>query len=214
MRLTKFGHSCVRVEHDGTTLVIDPGGFTEADAVEGADVVLITHEHPDHLHPDHLRRTDARLFTIEAVAAQIREQAPDLAERVTVVGPGEVFVAGSIPVTAVGELHAVIHPELPRFDNSGYLLSVGDRTVFHPGDALTGPDRPVDVLLAPVCAPWMKAAEGIDFARSVGAARNVAIHDRVYSDAGLGIVDGHFGRFLGAAGLDYVRLPDGADIAL
>ncbi|RHW26596.1 MBL fold metallo-hydrolase [Nocardioides immobilis] len=212
MRLTKCGHSCVRVEHGGTTLVLDPGVFTEADAVDGADAVLITHEHPDHFHPDHLRRTDARIFTIAAVAAQIRDQSPDLAERVTVVAPGEAFDAGTIPVTAVGELHAVIHPELPRFDNSGYLLTLGDTTVFHPGDALTGPGRPVDVLLAPVCAPWMKASEGIDFARSVAAPRNVAIHDRVYSEAGLGIVDGHFGRFLGAAGLDYVRLADGADL--
>ena len=58
----------------------------------------------------------------------------------------------------------------------------------------------------------MKVSEGIDFARSVGAPRNVAIHDRVYSDAGLGIADGHFGRFLGAAGLDYVRLADGTDL--
>jgi L-ascorbate metabolism protein UlaG (beta-lactamase superfamily) len=212
MRLTKFGHSCVRIEYDGTVLVIDPGVFTDADAVDGADVVLITHEHPDHYHPDHLRRTDAPIVTIGAVAAQVRDGAADLAERVTVVGPGEEFDAGAIPVTAVGELHAVIHPELPRFDNSGYLLTVGDTTVFHPGDALTGPGQPVDVLLVPVCAPWMKVSEGIDFARSVGAPRNVAIHDRTYSDAGLGIADGHFGRFLGAAGHDYVRLADGTDL--
>jgi len=212
MRLTKFGHSCVRVEHDGTTLVIDPGGFTDAEAVDGADAVLITHEHPDHFLPDHLRRTDARIFTIAAVARQVREQAPDLAERVTVVAPGQAFDAGAVPVTAVGELHAVIHPELPRFDNSGYLLTLGETTVFHPGDALTGPGRQVDVLLAPVCAPWMKVSEGIDFARTVAAPRTVAIHDRIYSEAGLGIIDGHFGRFLGGAGLDYRRLPDGADL--
>jgi L-ascorbate metabolism protein UlaG (beta-lactamase superfamily) len=78
MRLTKFGHSCVRVEYDGTTVVLDPGVFTDAGAVDGADVVLITHEHPDHFHPDHLRRTDAPIVTIAAVAAQIGEQAPDL----------------------------------------------------------------------------------------------------------------------------------------
>lgn len=212
MRLTKFGHSCVRIEHAGTTLVIDPGVFTDAEAADGADVVLITHEHPDHFHPDHLRRTDASIVTIGAVAAQVRDQAPELAERVTVVGPGEEFDAGTIPVTAVGELHAVIHPELPRFDNSGYLLELGDVSVFHPGDALAGPGRQVDVLLVPVCAPWMKVAEGIDFARSVGAPRNVAIHDRTYSEAGLGIADGHFGRFLGAAGQDYVRLAEGTDL--
>ena len=48
MRITKFGHACVRVEHDGATLVIHPGGWTEPEAVDGATAVLITHEHPDH----------------------------------------------------------------------------------------------------------------------------------------------------------------------
>ena len=56
--------------------------------------MLITHEHPDHYHPDHLRATDAPIYTIEAVAAKIREDAPDVAERVTVVAPGEEFDAG------------------------------------------------------------------------------------------------------------------------
>ena len=212
MRLTKFGHAGVRIEHDGTTLVLDPGTWTQREAVDGADVVLITHEHPDHYDPENLRATDAAIYTIGAVAAQIRDDAPDLAERVTVVRPDETWSVGGVEVRAIGELHAVIHPELPRFNNSGYVMTLGDTTVFHPGDALTGPGVPVDVLLAPVSAPWMKVSEGIDFARSVGAARNVAIHDRVYSDAGLGIADGHFGRILGAAGLDYVRLPDGSDL--
>ena len=90
MKVTKYSHACVRVEHDGTTVVLDPGVFTEAGAVDGADAVLITHEHPDHYHPDHLRRTDAPIYTIAAVAAQIRDGAPDVAERVTVVAPGEV----------------------------------------------------------------------------------------------------------------------------
>lgn len=212
MRLTKFGHSAVRIEHDGTTLAIDPGSWSQRESVEGVDAVLITHEHPDHYDPEHLRATDAPVFTIGAVAAQIRESAPDVAERVTVVQPDETWSIGGIGVKAIGELHAVIHPDLPRFHNSGYLLSLGDQTVFHPGDALTGPGADVDVLLVPVSAPWMRVSEGIDFARMVGAARNVAIHDRVFSDLGLGVADAHFGRFLGAAGHDYVRLPDGADL--
>jgi L-ascorbate metabolism protein UlaG (beta-lactamase superfamily) len=210
MRLTKFGHACIRVELGTTVLVVDPGGWTTPEAVDGATAVLLTHEHPDHVHPDHLRRTAAPIWTIEAVARLLREQAPDLAERVTVVAPGEAFDAG-LPVRAVGERHAVIHPDLPRFDNSGYLLDAGGTTVFHPGDALTGPGRPVDVLCAPVSAPWLKASEAVDFARSVGAARNLAIHDRVYSEEGLGIVDGHFGRLLGE-NQSYVRLAEGADL--
>jgi L-ascorbate metabolism protein UlaG (beta-lactamase superfamily) len=211
MRIVKFGHACVRVEHDGVAVVVDPGVFTDVGALDGADAVLITHEHADHYLPDHLRATDAPVFTIDAVAAKIREDAPEVAERVTVVGPGEEFDAG-LPVRAVGELHAVIHPEFPRFYNSGYVLTAGEEKVYHPGDALTTPDEEVDLLLVPVSAPWMKASEAIDFARAVKAPRNLAIHDRVYSEAGLGIVDGHMNRFLPDAGQEYTRLADGAEL--
>jgi L-ascorbate metabolism protein UlaG (beta-lactamase superfamily) len=211
MRITKFGHACVRIEHDGTTVVVDPGVFTELEAVAGVDAVLITHEHADHYLPEHLLAADAPVFTIEAVAAKIREDAPAVAERLTVVAPGETFDVG-VPVRAVGELHAVIHPEFPRITNSGYVLDLGGTLVYHPGDALTEPGEAVDVLLCPVSAPWMKASEAIDFARAVKAPRNLAIHDRVYSEAGLGIVDTHMNVFLPKEGLEYVRRPDGADL--
>src|SRR5689334_1227229 len=203
MRITKFGHACVRLETDGQVIVLDPGGFTEPEAVDGATAVLVTHEHADHYAPEHLRSTDAPVFTIEAVAAKVRKEAPDVAERLTVVRPGESFDAG-VPVTAVGEKHAVIHPEMPRFDNSGYLLTVGDLTVFHPGDSLTTPDVDVDLLLLPVSAPWLKVGECIDFARDVGAQRSLAIHDRVYSDVGLAMVDAHLTRMLAERAQSYV----------
>lgn len=213
MRITKFGHACVRFEHSGAAIVVDPGGFTEASALDGATGVLITHEHADHYNPEHLRRVDAPIWTIAAVAARLAEDAPDVAERVTVVAPGERVDAG-LPVTVVGELHAVIHPELPRFDNSGYLLRLGDLLAYHPGDALTPPGTEVDLLCLPVSAPWLKTSEAIDFARTVGAERNLAIHDRIHSEAGLGIVDGHLQRFLTAADLRYDRIADGSDLDL
>jgi L-ascorbate metabolism protein UlaG (beta-lactamase superfamily) len=211
MRITKLGHSCVRIEHDGHTIVIDPGMFTNPDAVDGADAVLITHEHPDHYVPGHLARTQAPVLTIGAVATRIAEDAPDISERVTVVAPVESFEAAGLPVRAVGELHAVIHPDLPRFHNSGYVVTLGDQRLYHPGDALTPPDEPVDVLCVVVSAPWMKASEAVDFARLVGAPRNLAIHDRTYSAAGLTVVDGHLGRLL-LESQSYVRLADGADL--
>ena len=210
MRITKFGHACVRLENGGRTLVLDPGMFTDPEAVDGAGAVLITHEHPDHYQPDLLRRADAPVFTIEAVAARIREDAPDLAERVTVVAPGDTFDPG-IPVRVVGELHAVIHPEMQRFFNSGYVVT-GDTTVFHPGDSLTPPGEPVDVLCVPASAPWLKASEAVDFARQVGAPTNLAIHDRIYTEAAHAILEGHMNHFLPGAGQRYVRLADGADL--
>ncbi len=211
MRITKFGHACVRIEHDGHVVVVDPGMWTDADAVDGADAVLVTHEHPDHLDAERLRATDAPVFTVDAVAAALRSSAPDVAERVTTVAPEQAFTAGGLRVRAVGERHAVIHPDLPRVFNSGYVVTAGEQRVFHPGDALTPPGEPVDLLLLVVSAPWMRAAEAVDFARLVGAPRNLAIHDRVYSEAGLGIVDGHLGRLL-PDHQSYTRLPDGADL--
>lgn len=212
MRITKFGHACVRIEHGGKALVIDPGGWTSPEAVDGVDAVLLTHEHPDHVNADLLRRTEAEVFTVLGVAQHLAEVAPDLHERVRVLPPGTGFTAAGLQVETVGELHAVIHEELPRVHNSGYLVSDGQTRLFHPGDALTAPGEHVDVLCLPVSAPWLKISEAIDFARGVGAARNLAIHDEVYSDRGLGIADGHFGRFLGAAGHDYARLPEGTDL--
>jgi L-ascorbate metabolism protein UlaG (beta-lactamase superfamily) len=211
MRITKFGHACVRIEYDGNVVVVDPGVFTDPEAVDGADAVLITHEHPDHYDPERLRATDAPIFTIDAVAKQIHEGAPDLVERVTVVEPGQQLTVG-LPVRVIGELHAVIHPELPRFFNSGYVITAGSAKIYHPGDALTAPGEDVDVLCLPVSAPWLKASEAIDFAREVKAPRNLAIHDRTYSEAGLRIVDGHMNRFLPPAGQEFVRLADGTDL--
>jgi hypothetical protein len=105
----------------------------------------------------------------------------------------------------------VIHPDLPRIDNSGFVVTAGDTTLYHPGDALTPPHVPVDLLCVVVSAPWLKASEAVDFARLVGAPRNLAIHDRIYSESGLRIVDGHLGRLL-AEDQQYVRLADGADL--
>ncbi len=211
MRIHKHGHACVRLESSGVTVVLDPGMFTDLAAVDGATAVLITHEHLDHWTPEVLAATDAPVFTIEAVAARIRESAPAVAERVTVVAPGDVLDVG-IPVTVVGQKHAVIHPELPHFDNSGYLIEVEGSLIFHPGDALTVPEVTPDLLLLPVSAPWLKVSECIDYARAVGAPRSLAIHDAVYSEAGLGIVDGHLGRFLAPTGQDYLRLGVGQEL--
>ena len=182
-----------------------------AEAVDGATAVLVTHEHADHLHVDHLRATDAPVFTIEAVRAQIAEADRAVAERVTLVSPGEQVDVG-LPVTVVGELHAVIHEDLPRVHNSGYVVDVGSPRVYHPGDSFTPPGGPVDVLFLPVHAPWSKISEVIDFGRSVGAPRAVAVHDGLLNDTGLGVVGRNLERLLGDTG--YERLQPGTDLSL
>ncbi|GED83888.1 MBL fold metallo-hydrolase [Streptomyces sp. NPDC091412] len=207
MRLTKKAHACVRLEKDGRTLVIDPGGFSEQDAASGADAILVTHEHADHFDEGRLRaalesRPGAEIWTLKSVAEQIAAAFPG---RVHTVGHGDTFTAAGFDVQVHGELHAVIHPDIPRITNVGYLVDGG--RVFHPGDALTVPDVPVETLMLPVMAPWNKISEVIDYVREVGPQRAYDIHDALLTDLARPIYDRQIGALGGA---EHLRLTPGA----
>ncbi|MEU3706864.1 MBL fold metallo-hydrolase [Streptomyces anulatus] len=205
LTLTKKTHSCVRIEKEGRVLVIDPGGFSEDDAALGADVLLVTHEHPDHFNEARLRagleaNPQAEIWTLRSVAEQLSAAFPG---RVHTVGEGDAFSAAGFDVTVHGELHAVIHPDIPRITNVGFLV---DGSVFHPGDALTVPDRPVDTLLLPVMAPWSKISEVIDYVREVKPRRAIDVHDALLTDLARPIYDSQIGALGGA---DHGRLAPG-----
>jgi L-ascorbate metabolism protein UlaG (beta-lactamase superfamily) len=192
MELTKHGHACVVLSDGERRLVIDPGAFTEPSALDGASAVLITHEHADHFVPDRVRAAlDAdpalEVWTNKSVAAQLE----GLGGRVHVVGNGDAVTAAGFEVTVHGELHAEIHPDVPRIANIGFLVN---GQVFHPGDALTVPDQPVETLLVPMHAPWSRTADLIDYLRAVHAEQAFAVHDGLLNDAGLGVVSGLLGE--------------------
>ena len=212
MELTKHGHACVVVSDGDRRIVLDPGAFTDPAALTGATAVLITHEHADHFEPQRLRvALDAdpalEVWTNAAVAAQL----DGLGSRLHVVGHGDAVTVAGIDVHEHGEMHAVIHPDIPQIPNIGFL--VGGQ-VFHPGDALTVPDEPVATLLLPVHAPWSKVGEVIDYVRAVDADQAYAIHDGLLNDIGLGVV----GRLLGEGGpgtpTPYTRLVPGESVEL
>jgi L-ascorbate metabolism protein UlaG (beta-lactamase superfamily) len=212
MELTKFGHACVVLSDGGQRIVVDPGVFSDASALDGASAVLITHEHPDHFEPQRLRAAlDAdpglEVWTNTSVAAQLE----GLGTRVHVVGDGDAVTVAGQQVTVHGELHAEVHPEIPRILNVGFL--VGGQ-VFHPGDALTVPDEPVATLLLPVHAPWSKTAELIDYVRAVHADQAFAVHDGALNDVGLGMVGGLLGERGPGTPTPYSRLAPGDSVEL
>jgi L-ascorbate metabolism protein UlaG (beta-lactamase superfamily) len=209
MRLVKFGHACVRVEEAAAALVIDPGTFTEPEAVDGVQAVLVTHAHPDHLDADRLRRADAPVFTNAEVAAAIAEQAPELSDRVTVVSEGETFTAAGQPVSVHGERHAVVHPDIPTVANTAFLVS---GTVFHPGDSFTAPPQQVETLLVPVSGPWLRLSQTVDFARAYAGSRAMAIHDGLLNANGLAVVDRTLDALLSPRGIEYVRVDSGTQL--
>ncbi|TQN40671.1 beta-lactamase family protein [Blastococcus colisei] len=192
MELTKHGHACVTLSDGDRSVVIDPGAFTDPAAFAGAGAVLITHEHPDHFEPERLRAAlDAdpalEVWTTGSVAARLE----GLGGRVHVVGHGDAVTVAGFEVHVHGELHAEIHPDIPRVANIGFLV---DGRVFHPGDALTVPDEPVATLLLPLHAPWSRTADVIDYVRAVHADQAFAVHDGLLNDTGLGIVGGLLGE--------------------
>jgi L-ascorbate metabolism protein UlaG (beta-lactamase superfamily) len=210
MELTKHGHACVVLEDDGRRLVIDPGAFTDPAALDGASAVLITHEHPDHFAPDRIRAAlDAdpalEVWTNTSVAGQLA------GPRVHVAGHGDALTVAGFDVHVHGELHAEIHPEIPRIANIGFL--VGGQ-VFHPGDALTVPDEPVATLLVPMHAPWSRTADLIDYVRAVDADQAYAIHDGLLNDTGLGVVGGLLGERGPGTPTPFSRLAPGDAVEL
>jgi L-ascorbate metabolism protein UlaG (beta-lactamase superfamily) len=206
VQLTKYAHACVRVEKPGGVLVLDPGEWAEPEALADASAVLVTHEHFDHLDAPKIKaaqdaRPDLAVYgTPDAV--EILRKAGVAAEAVE---PGDEFTAAGFAVTAVGGLHAEIHGGLPGCANLGFIL---DGALYHPGDALFVPDRPVRTLLLPVSGPWIKLGEAIDFLAAVAPERAFAVHDGLLSPAGLAVAD----RWIGGrapAGSSYARLTPG-----
>jgi L-ascorbate metabolism protein UlaG (beta-lactamase superfamily) len=170
VRLVRYTHSCVRLEADGRILVIDPGVWSEPQALHGADAVLVTHLHSDHVDRLRLAGLGIPVYAPEAI--------PGVAT--TVVGVGEAFAPGGFDVRAVGGRHAPVAGGEPALPNLGYLVG----GLYHPGDALHVPDERVDTLLVPMQASWLKLAEALDFVRATGPRRAYGIHDAQVNERG------------------------------
>ena len=202
MRITKFGHACVRLETAAGSVLVDPGVYSADADLAGVTDLLVTHEHADHLDVERLApavRDGLRLHTNTAFAAVL---AAEHGLMVHAVVPGETFPVAGLDVHVVGGEHAEIYDGLPGCANVGFVLG----GVYHPGDALHVPDVGVDTLLVPVSGPWLKIGEALGFVRAVGPARAFPVHDGLYNDLGNAGAD----RWMQLKGsTDYRRLAPG-----
>src|ERR1700760_2668272 len=103
MRLTKLEHACVRLEKNGTSIIVDPGNWTGREALDGAAAVLVTHEHFDHLNPDAIRaglaaNPDLTLWSNESVTRQFA----DFGDRVRTVNEGDALDVAGFSVHVYG----------------------------------------------------------------------------------------------------------------
>ncbi len=209
MELTHLGHSCVLIEAADQRILIDPGTFSDFADVRDLTAVLVTHQHPDHLDParfgDLLAANPAAQVWLEPETAAQQQDA--FGDRVNGMSSGGTVQVGTVSVTPVGDLHAVIHDYVPRIHNLGLVVRAdGEPTVFHPGDALDADPGEVDVVLVPLMAPWSRVSDTVEFVRRVGASRAVPIHDGLLNDSGREMLLGHVRNFGAEGGLDVLDL--------
>lgn len=196
MEVTKLEHACQIVDVDGVRLVIDPGNFTRDVDVTGVVAVVLTHEHPDHVTPAQLSgilsaNPGAVVFGPAGVAAAL----PDV--EVDVVTDGSSRSVGPFALTFHGTRHNVIHSSVPVIDNTGVMVN---GQLFYPGDSYTDPGIPVEVLAAPVGAPWLKVAEMMDYVAAIAPRRAYPVHEATLSDIGYGMHTGRLREMVEPAG--------------
>jgi len=213
VKLTKYEHACVVFEKAGESFVIDPGAFSPnaAEIISGADAILLTHEHFDHVDEAAVNaalaaRPDLRLYAPAPLAGTFGAHAG----QVTTVSAGDEFKIAGFTISVHGSVHALIHADIPPVANVGFLV---DETVYHPGDAYFVPDVSVDTLLLPVSGPWMKIGEAADYVRAVRPDRLVQIHEMLLSQIGLNLASMLLGD-KGLTGMPLTVVPTGESITV
>ncbi len=204
MKLTKYEHSCFTLEQDGDVVVIDPGAWT-TDFTSPSNVVgvVVTHEHADHfdekkLHEIIDKNPTAKIYAPADVAIKIQDLP------IHAVTPGDSVKIGAFRLDFVGGVHATIHADFhPQFQNVGVIVN---DTLYHPGDSLALPGKPIKVLSLPIIAPWEKVSESVDFLMNVKPELAFPTHDAMLSESGFGLYDRWHRMAAERLGINYRRL--------
>jgi len=205
MRITKFGQCCLLIEVGGKRILTDPGRFsTSQNTVTDIDLILITHEHADHLHSDSVRvilqnNPQAEVITNTSVGKVLT----DMGVTFTVLEGRATGTHADTLIEAFDGEHVEIIDDYGIVQNTGYFIA---NKLFYPGDAYTNPEKSVPVLALPVAGPWCKAADAIRYAVAVKPVKAFPVHDAVLSESGIALTHGLFGGQLDQVNIEFVPL--------
>lgn len=177
-----LGHDGFAIQGKENTVVIDP---FKVKKTFHADLVLISHEHFDHLSKEDLKKFLTE--RTEIIAPKIcQKDLSSFRQKKTFVSPGDTIKRGSVELRAVPAYNInkfsqpgrVFHPK--EDGRVGYILKIDDVSIYHAGDTDNIPEIKgikVDVALIPVSGTYvMTAEEGAEAVKSMDVKVAVPMH--------------------------------------
>jgi L-ascorbate metabolism protein UlaG (beta-lactamase superfamily) len=165
VKITWLGHDSFRISN-GKTLYIDPYKIKS----EGkGDILLISHEHFDHLSLDDIKKVVSSNTSIVA-ASQCADQLKRVAAKeVKIVRAGDKVNVQGIAIEAVAAYNTnKINPDTrkpfhPKEDNKiGFVVTINDVRIYHAGDTDAIQEMKniqTDIALLPVSGTYVMTAE-------------------------------------------------------
>lgn len=208
MKIKKIGHCCLVIKTKALTILTDPGAFsTDQNSIQGIDIVLITHEHHDHLHVDSVREVlknnpEAKVLTNSGVGKKLDE----VSIAYTLLEGRNSTEIDGVAIEAFDCKHEEIFEEMGQVQNTGYFI---DNALFYPGDSFCDPEKPVDVLALPVAGPWCRIPDAIRYALSVKPRAAFPVHDGMLRKDRIGSSHKTPENVLVANGINFIVMNDG-----
>jgi len=185
LAITIVGHGTLMSTFDGKVIHVDPV-FSEADYnnMPDADLILVTHEHGDHLDPNAInaiRKAGTEIVLTEICARTIAGG--------IVMKNGDTANISGLKIEAV-PAYNIVHkrpngePYHPKGNGNGYVITFGDKRVYVAGDTENTPEmkelQNIDVAFLPMNLPYTMTPEMV--ADAVKAFRPTILYPYHYGD--------------------------------
>lgn len=158
-----LGHDGYRIIAGDKTIYIDPFQLSKAQQNRNdADILLISHNHFDHLSMDDLKNVLGKKTSIVAAKECIDQLKGAGAAEIKGVAPGDRMTVQGVSIEAVAayNINKKFHPKADR--KVGFVITVGNMRIYHTGDTDDIPEmssvKP-DIALVPVSGTYVMTAE-------------------------------------------------------